>query len=121
MKRILVVDDSEIVLEACRMALEEAGFWVKCIKSPTFSLKDAEEIKPDLALVDVMFPGSMTGDSLAQFMKMVSGDFPVFLFSDIAEEELKQRAEKAGVQGYIRKSWGLDEMVKRIESALTKE
>jgi DNA-binding response OmpR family regulator len=118
MKRILVVDDSEIVLEACRMALEEAGFWVKCIESPTFSLSDAEEIKPDLALVDVMFPGSMTGDSLAQFMKLVSGEFQVFLFSDIPEEELRQRSENAGAHGYICKSWGLEEMVRRIEAAL---
>jgi DNA-binding response OmpR family regulator len=118
MKRILVVDDSPLVLEACRQALEDAGFWVACVDAPTFSLQDADEIKPDLALVDVMFPGAVTGDTLVRFMKMLNHDFPVFLYSDIPEDDLRERSEKSGAQGYIRKAWGLDEMVRRVEEAL---
>jgi DNA-binding response OmpR family regulator len=118
MKRILVVDDSKVVLEACRVALEGAGFWVRCIQSASFSLQEAEELRPDLALIDVVLPGSMSGDSLARFMRLVSDGFPVLLFSDMEEDELRARAAEAGAQGYVRKAWGMRELVKRVTAVI---
>jgi len=120
MKRILVVDDSKVVLEACRIALEDAGFLVHCVQTPSFSLREAEQ-QPDLALIDVILPGSLSGDAVARFIKYVSDDFPVLLYSDLEEEELKIRAQEAGAQGYIRKAWGLRELVKRVRVALGEE
>ena len=118
MKRILVVDDSPIVLEACKIALEEAGFSVLCVQTPSFSLQDAME-RPDLALIDVMLPGAMAGDDLARFMKQVSAEIPVLLFSDLDEAELRERAAAAGAQGYICKDWGMEELVRRVKAILT--
>jgi two-component system phosphate regulon response regulator PhoB len=116
-QRILVVDDSQVVLEACRVALERAGFEVRCASTPSFSLQSAEQ-RPDLALVDVVLPGAVSGDALARFMRLVSEDFPVILYSDLEEEELRARAVEAGAQGYIRKAWGMTELVRRVRQYL---
>ena len=115
MKRILVVDDSKVVLEACRIALQEAGFEVECSETPSFSLQDAQ---PDLALIDVVLPGAVSGDAFARFMHFVSGDFPVLLYSDLEEQELNVRAEESGAQGYVCKRWGMAELIKRVRAAL---
>lgn len=115
MKRILVVDDSRVVLKACRIALEQAGFEVECRETPSFSLQEAE---PDLALIDVVLPGAVSGDAFARFMRFVSAEFPVLLYSDLEEQELRIRAEEAGAQGYVCKRWGMAELVRRVRAAL---
>ena len=39
---------------------------------------------------------------------------PIYLFSDIPEDELKERADEAGANGYISKSWGLEVLVEKV-------
>ena len=43
---------------------------------------------------------------------------PIFLFSQIAEDELRQRASECGASGYIRKDPELDELVTNVTALL---
>lgn len=104
-QRILIVDDSELVLSMARDALEEAGFEVctatNGIEANTFIFSPN---KPALIILDVMLP-MLDGNKKAKLLreKEFSKDIPIILLSSKSEEELQRLVTEAGVDGYIRK------------------
>ena len=120
-KRILVVDDSPMMLELAHDALEEAGF-------QSFATSDLGEMgrlleteAPDLILLDVQMPEAY-GDDVANVLRGLRNvTVPVLLFSILDEAELAERAKAAEVDGYIYKGAGLAEMVRRVKALLGDE
>jgi DNA-binding response OmpR family regulator len=104
-QRILIVDDSELVLAMARDALEEAGYEVYAatngIEANSYIFSPD---KPDLIILDVMLP-MLDGNKKAKLLKEkdFSRDIPIILLSSKSEEELQRLVAEAGVNGYIRK------------------
>lgn len=117
-KRILVVDDSAMMLDMTRRALRIAGFDV-VIAQDMAQLEEARQTGPfSLILVDVEMPGQR-GDKVAVNLRQRSGaNTPIFLLSDMDESELSRTAEAAKVAGYICKRHGMASLVRNISSAL---
>ncbi len=117
-KRILVLDDSTIMLEVTQMALEEEGFDVATAKDLNdFELRRAERA-PDLILVDVQMPEAF-GDDVATTLRGARGvRTPIFLVSALENSELARRAAEAEVDGWISKNAGVDELVRRVRQIL---
>jgi DNA-binding response OmpR family regulator len=117
-KKILVVDDSPMMLELSRDALEAAGYQ----PLPTSDLAEMgrllERESPDLILMDVQMPEAY-GDDVANVLRGLRNvTVPVLLFSILDEKELADRAKAADVDGYIYKGAGLTEMVRRVRALL---
>ena len=120
MKKILVVDDSELVLAVTRETLEKAGFEV-------FGALDADEAdryifsqdRPDLIVMDVMLP-VLDGDIKAKRLKEdeLTRDIPILLLSSKAEDVLRGIVSESGADGYIRKPFTDREMLAKIEETL---
>jgi len=117
-KRVLVVDDSEIVLEMASEALIAKGYEV----STALSARDADrfiygENRPDIIIMDVMMP-ALDGDRKTRMLKddPVTSGIPVLLLSSKVEEELAQLVTASGADGYIRKPFTFREMIERIEA-----
>ncbi|HEY6009517.1 MAG TPA: response regulator [Geobacteraceae bacterium] len=104
-RRVLIVDDSELVLAMARDALEEAGYEVftatNGIEANSFIFSPE---KPDLIILDVMLP-MLDGNKKAKLLKEkdFSRDIPIVLLSSKSEDELQRLVAEAGVNGYIRK------------------
>jgi DNA-binding response OmpR family regulator len=118
-KRVLLVDDSPMVLDIARDALEDAGFQVLTAND----LNELENLRqtgePDLILMDVQMPEAF-GDDVAMVLKMVRGvNTPIYLLSNLDEEELAERAEDAECDGYIWKRAGIDALVDRVKEILS--
>jgi DNA-binding response OmpR family regulator len=104
-QKILIVDDSDVVLELARDALEEAGYEV-------FTASNGVEAnnyifsghKPDLIIFDVMLP-FLDGDKKAKLLreKEIGRNIPILLISTKSEEELTRLSAEAGVDGFIHK------------------
>ncbi|MFZ5470115.1 MAG: chemotaxis-specific protein-glutamate methyltransferase CheB [Myxococcota bacterium] len=118
-RRILVVDDSQVVLSTTRLALESAGFEVLALDNPLGVAKVVRVEQPDLLLLDVSMP-VVTGDVVAKIVRQhgVAPSIPVLLFSDLPEPELKARAESCGANGYIQKSGGREVLLKEVHAHL---
>lgn len=119
-KRILVVDDSEIVLAMAREALEEAGFEVVT----AFNAMEANSYiysrrKPDLIILDVMLP-MLDGDKKAKMLKEdeLTREIPILLLSSKPEDELGRLVRESGADGFIRKPFVNLQMVSRVEKAI---
>ncbi len=119
--RILILDDSEIVLSMTSLALNEEGFETYTASS----LMEFDEVlskqEPDIILTDIKMP-EISGDDVCRVLKQRHNTklVPIILFSTLEESELAQLAERSGADGYVCKNCGIDEIVNSIKS-LTEE
>ena len=121
-KRILIVDDSELVLIMARDALEAAGYEVFTAGSGIeangyiFSPR-----KPDLIILDVMLP-MLDGNKKAKLLreKEFSREIPILLLSSKSEEELRHMVAESEANGFIRKPFTSDGIVSRVKEALAR-
>ncbi len=69
--RILVVNDTQEILELFRMLLEEEeGYDVVLSGFPIQQVKEIEHIKPDLIILDLVLGDEKTGMQMLQMLKM---------------------------------------------------
>jgi CheY-like chemotaxis protein len=117
-KRILLVDDSPIFLEATRAALEASGHSVQCAST----LADLETARNeggfDLVLMDVQMP-EVFGDDVAMTLRHAYGvTVPIYLLSSLEDNDLADRVKWAQVEGFISKNRGLAAVVHEVERIL---
>ncbi|HWI39951.1 MAG TPA: response regulator [Verrucomicrobiae bacterium] len=118
--RILIVDDSEIVLEMARGALEGAGFEVltamNAMEANEFIFADR---RPDLIILDVMLP-MLDGDRKAKMLKEdeLTRHIPILLISSKPDDDLRVRVKESRCNGYIRKPFTDAVIVEKVRGAL---
>jgi two-component system response regulator FimZ (fimbrial Z protein) len=111
-RRILVVDDSPIILAAVRHALSAAGY--ACATCGTFEELERHDVNDfDLVLMDVQMP-ELYGDDVGVALRQRNAKTPIYLFSTIDESELATRAKEAGLDGYISKKRGMEHLVAEL-------
>lgn len=118
MKRILLMDDSEIFIEVTRRALEQAGYEV-ITANDLESFQQARQQKPaDLVLMDVQMPEAF-GDDIAMTLRFAHDvDTPIFLLSSLSDQELAERANEAQIDGFISKNIGIERIVEQVRRIL---
>lgn len=120
--KILIVDDSELVLAMARDALEEAGYEVftatNGIEANSYIFS---KNRPDLIILDVMLP-MLDGNKKAKLLreKEFSKQIPILLISSKSEEELTRLVAEAGVDGFIRKPFTNAVIVASVREFLAK-
>ena len=100
--KILVIDDSELVLDITKDSLEGEGYEVLTNSSWVEVNSTIREHRPEMILLDLMMP-SIKGESLCEILKKSSfgREIPIIIFSTKEESEIKRLAEDAGAEGYI--------------------
>lgn len=83
------------------------------------ALAMAEELRPDLLVVDLMMP-VMDGEALVGELRsrLKDADFPVIILSAKADEESRLRLLAKGVQDYLAKPFEAEELLARIANLL---
>jgi DNA-binding response OmpR family regulator len=116
-KRILIVDDSPVILAAAEHALTEAGYDV--VTRPGVEEAGAGGFKGfDLILMDVQMP-ELFGDDVASVLRLDRElATPIYLFSTLPDEELVERVREAKVDGYIAKGAGTEHLVAEVRRIL---
>jgi len=113
-QRILLIDDSQLVIEAVTDGLEEKNVEVEGV-TDLATIDHSEGFdRFHLILIDVQMP-AMFGDDVALVMRQGrSVATPILLLSSLSEAELAVRAKEAGVDGYISKRRGVDGIIDEI-------
>lgn len=120
MKRILLMDDSEIFLEVFRTALEKEGYEVVCANGLA-QLAEVRQGPSHLVLMDVQMPEAF-GDDIAFTLRNVYGiSAPIYLLSALDEADLADRVAWAGIEGYISKELGVEAIIGRVRSIVPVE
>lgn len=117
--KILIVDDSEIVLDLVAMYLEDGGYEVTTLDNAVQIPAMMETDPPDLVLLDVFMPG-LRGDEAVLLLQRVSERrIPILLHSDMDEKELAQTVRDTGASGYLVKTMDPDEILEKVKPWLT--
>lgn len=115
MKRLLVVDDNQLVGKLVSIYLGRFGWDIEMSPGPFGVLNKVKDFEPDVILLDINMPG-LRGDKLAALIrdKKFSHDFKLVAFSAEDEQVLKDLVLTGLVDGYFRKCnslEGLEEVV----------
>lgn len=121
MKRIMLMDDSEMFLEVIASALRAAGYEVVCANDLAQLAHVRQQVASDLVLMDVQMPEAF-GDDVALTLRHVYGiSAPIYLLSSLEEAELADRVQWAGIDGFISKQLGAEEIVNRVRTIVPVE
>lgn len=117
--RILIVDDSKLVLKVTGEWLEGEGFEVHTADSGDSALAQVSEIDPDLILLDIIMPG-LDGYSVAQQLKKneKTSNIPIIMVSALEDRQSILRGLAAGAAEYLTKPIDPGELSLRVRSML---
>ena len=117
LKRILLVDDEQDLLDMVLSILKEDGFEnVRTAKTVEDAVAVSETWHPELAILDVMLPDG-NGFGLMERLKGAS-DYPVLFLTARGEEEDKFRGFGLGADDYMVKPFLPRELLFRINAIL---
>lgn len=118
-QRILVVEDEGDLLEAVAFALKKEGLRPIRATNGEDALRLVKEERPDLVLLDLMLPGL---DGLEVCRRLRSSEetarIPIIMVTAKAEETDAIIGLGVGADDYIRKPFGLKELVARVRAIL---
>ena len=104
MLRCLIVDDSHRFLDAARGLLEGQGVMVVGqASSSAEALRRAEELRPDVTLLDIDLGGE-SGLELARRLHDQAGPAPVILISTHAEQDYAELIAASPAIGFLSKT-----------------
>jgi signal transduction histidine kinase/DNA-binding response OmpR family regulator len=114
--RILLVDDDEDTQYAMQYILEEAGYKVFFANEGREAIKQAEIVKPNLILMDIMMPG-MDGYEATRILKGKEHfkNIPIVAMTAKAMKGDREKTFLAGCDDYIAKPFMTDEILKLVE------
>lgn len=115
-KRILVVDDDPKILKALEQALQQEGYEVHRAEDGLEALRVAQEVKPDLMILDIMLPRMDGFEVLAQLQS--TGGIPTLILSARGEEMDKVVGFNVGADDYLVKPFRLSELLLRVRAIL---
>lgn len=116
-RRLLLIDDSELILAAEKHILSEAGFDVRAVSSLRSFLNTLIDWKPHVIVTDLYMP-EMSGAELCQWLRkqITTARIPIVLCSSASEAELEEIARSVGADAYLSKDQGLDALPERLSS-----
>lgn len=102
--RVLVVDDSDVIVEMLQMVLENEGFDVDTAEEGPAALRLLDGDLPDAVLLDVRMPDMDGWQVLARLRaEPRTRQLPVAVMSTEDEEQGWVKALGRGAQAYLRK------------------
>jgi len=115
--KILVAEDETIIRLDLVEMLTEAGYEVVAqAENGLRAIELANELKPDLAILDVKMP-QLDGISAAEKIISIA---PVLMLTAFSQKELVDRARDAGVMAYVVKPFSINDLVPAIEIAISR-
>lgn len=113
MTRVLIIDDHPIVLQGCRILLEDAG---SCefleAQSAMAGYRQFRRHHPDMVIVDLALNGSgLAGLSLVRRLRAQAARMPILVFSMHCDPVIASRALEAGATGYLVKDTSASDLL----------
>jgi DNA-binding response OmpR family regulator len=118
---VLVINDTQEILELFRDILEEEGFQVSLYSHAFRDIDDIAEIQPDLVILDFLIGGEAQGWQLLQKMKMSrkTDRLPIIVCTAAVQmaRELEGHLTAKGV-GLVLKPFDIDDLLEAVRAAI---
>lgn len=103
--KIAIIEDDSAIAQMYRMKFEAEGYTVETAENGKLGLKLAEDMQPDIILLDLMMP-EMNGDEMLQKMRATSWgkDIKVIILTNMGEQEAPANIKDLNVGAFIVKA-----------------
>lgn len=118
-RKILIVDDDDLVRDTLRFVLESNDYRVLTASRASEALTIIETQPVDIIISDIFMPG-MNGFELLKQINARCPDTPVILVTGFGNIEMARHALKEGASDFITKPYNIHEIPILIERNLTR-
>lgn len=104
-QKVAIVEDDQTISQMYRFKFEAEGFQVETAENGKFGLQLAEDMKPDIILLDLMMP-EMTGDQMLAKLRDTNWGkkIKVIILTNMGEQEVPPSVRELGVEAVILKA-----------------
>jgi CheY-like chemotaxis protein len=115
---LYVEDDPEHCLLVGRL-LNSRGFIVEMARDGLEGVAKAQELRPDLILLDLYLP-RLDGFGVMKQLKQntITSNIPIVIISAWPTGDNRQRVQDAGAKGFVAKPFKVDELLNLIRDVL---
>lgn len=121
-KKILVVDDEELIIKSLSRLLEKNGYEVFIAKNGQDALIMTEEEDFDLILADIRMPGVNGVETIRSIYDNLkakkSKNIPTIFITGYADKNIEGDAKTLNPIAYIYKPFDIEELVDKITKVL---
>jgi DNA-binding NarL/FixJ family response regulator len=115
--RVLLVDDHQLLRQAVRRALEDAGMEVVAEAGDgSEAVRLASEITPDVIVMDVSMP-VLDGVEATRRIHAANPELPIVVLTMHGEEAQRREALAAGATGFLTKDVSMQDVVRTVHQA----
>jgi len=118
-KKILIIDDTELMVKLTRDILTENGFEVVSANNGMDGIRMVMTEKPDLVLLDIVMPG-IDGFEVCKILRQDESNnlMPIIMLTAQGNEEDKLAGLELGADDYITKPFNPRELISRVKNTL---
>ena len=116
-RRVLLVDDNQIVRETTRKMFESSGFVCHEADNGAKAIEQIPVFQPDLIVLDLAMP-VMNGLHVAPQLRRLLPSVPIILFTLYAGSVLEKEARAAGITFIVSKGEAASKLVSRAQTLL---
>ena len=117
MVNILIVDDDKNIRKLLQVVLERQGYNVHLASDGLEALKVIDQVKIDLAIVDIMMP-NLDGYEFTKTLREGSADLSVLMISAKQLVEDRKKAFMVGIDDYMTKPIDIEEFLLHVKALL---
>lgn len=114
MKVVLLIHDGDVVMHALGLVLREEGYVVETAKATT----DTQCVNADLVLMEACSSELSRPNAATDIKLQLATRAPFYLFSSKTDDELRERAEQVGADGYLSTEWGFRRVLSLVRFAV---
>jgi DNA-binding response OmpR family regulator len=114
--QVLVVDDEPHITDFIALGLSREGYRVACAADGADALRQAQALKPDAIILDLMLPG-IDGLQVCRRLRG-QGDAPILLLTARDAVEDRVQGLDAGADDYLGKPFSFAELSARLRALL---
>ncbi len=114
--KVLVADDDEKIRELLELYLSKEGFAVEQAADGAEAILKAQQLKPDLIVLDIMMP-VMDGMEVCRQVRKFS-KVPIIMLTARDEDEDRISGLELGADDYLSKPFNPRELVARVKAVL---
>jgi len=102
-KKILILEDDEMISEIYKKQLEKAGYGVEVVVSGSRLAEKIKKEEPDLVLLDLLIPGG-GGIEILEQLQGWKGKTKKVIFSNSQDPESEKKALSLGADAFLIKA-----------------
>jgi two-component system alkaline phosphatase synthesis response regulator PhoP len=104
MKKVLIADDEQDILDILKFNLEAEGYAVETASNGVIAIEKAKSFQPDLIILDVMMPGK-TGIEVCSALRLLS-EFKstlIIFLTAMSDDTAEVKGLEIGADDYLKK------------------